>query len=304
MNSDTMKTTIQKHNDGIECVMASGESIKLDRSTIYLEDEEQEDTDWNKTREVSLDKCEKDQEDIKDIDEIDINGYNRLIGAELVLPRGDNYERGIVKRRKLDIEGNPIGKYNANPILDSSIYEVIFPNGEIIELSGNAIAENIWTEIDIQGYRNEIMSSIVDHRQGNAALTKEEALIDGKYKPTTKGWDLLVEWKHGGMTWVPLREMKNSNPVEVAEYARDQEIEKEPAFVWWVAHTLRRKKILIKKAKTRYWRTTHKLGIKLPYSVEEALKLDKENGKKYWEMALAKETGNVKAAFELLAKDI
>jgi hypothetical protein len=29
----------------------------------------------------------------------------------------------------------------------------------------------------------------------------------------------LVEWKDGLATWVPLKDLKNSNPVEVAEYA-------------------------------------------------------------------------------------
>jgi hypothetical protein len=28
-----------------------------------------------------------------------------------------------------------------------------------------------------------------------------------------------VEWRDGSATWVPLKELKQSNPVEVAEYA-------------------------------------------------------------------------------------
>ena len=34
-----------------------------------------------------------------------------------------------------------------------------------------------------------------------------------------KGWSLLVEWKDGGSHWIPLKDLKESNPIEVAEYA-------------------------------------------------------------------------------------
>jgi hypothetical protein len=35
----------------------------------------------------------------------------------------------------------------------------------------------------------------------------------------TKGWYLKVRWKEGSTTWEMLRDLKESNPVEVAEYA-------------------------------------------------------------------------------------
>ena len=34
--------------------------------------------------------------------------------------------------------------------------------------------------------------------------------------------------------WIKLAEMKESHPVEVAEYARARGINKEPVFEWWV----------------------------------------------------------------------
>ena len=36
---------------------------------------------------------------------------------------------------------------------------------------------------------------------------------------TTRGWKLQVEWKDGSISWVPLKDLKASNPVELAEYA-------------------------------------------------------------------------------------
>jgi hypothetical protein len=36
---------------------------------------------------------------------------------------------------------------------------------------------------------------------------------------TTKGWKLLVEWKDSMTDWLPLKDLKESYLVEVAEYA-------------------------------------------------------------------------------------
>ena len=68
--------------------------------------------------------------------------------------------------------------------------------------------------------------------------------------------------------------MKDSNPIEVAEFALANQLDQEPAFAWWVHDALRHKKRIISKAKSCYWKTTHKYGIQLPHSVEKALELD------------------------------
>ena len=75
-------------------------------------------------------------------------------------------------------------------------------------------------------------------------------------------------------------------------------IDNEPAFKWWVGYTLRKRNRIISKAKSKYWRTTHKFGIRLPKDVDEALKIDRENGNTYWEDAIKKEMRKVKVAWE------
>ncbi len=35
----------------------------------------------------------------------------------------------------------------------------------------------------------------------------------------TRGGKLLVAWLDGSTDWIPLKDLKESNPVEVAEYA-------------------------------------------------------------------------------------
>ena len=43
------------------------------------------------------------------------------LGAEVNMPEGDGYWRAVVRKRKRDEEGRPIGQGNNNPILDTRI---------------------------------------------------------------------------------------------------------------------------------------------------------------------------------------
>ena len=49
--------------------------------------------------------------------------------------------------------------------------------------------------------------------------------------------------------------------------------------------------------KSRYWKTTHKFGIRVPKSVDEAYKIDLETGTNFWTKAISKEMVKVKVAF-------
>ena len=87
---------------------------------------------------------------------------------------------------------------------------------------------------------------------------------------TTTGWKLQVLRKDGSTDWVPLKELKASNPVEVAEYAVGNQIADEPAFKWWVKDVLWRRNRIISKIKSRHWCTIHKFGIVIPEPIEDA----------------------------------
>jgi hypothetical protein len=75
-----------------------------------------------------------------------------------------------------------------------------------------------------------------------------------------------------------LADLKASNPVEVAEYSVANQQVEEPAFKWWVSHGNR----IISKVKSRYWKTTHKFGIRLPKLVKEALEIDRIMNTDLW----------------------
>ena len=73
-----------------------------------------------------------------------------------------------------------------------------------------------------------------------------------------------------------------SYPLEAAEFAVSRGVEEEPAFAWWVKDTLKTRKRIIDKVKSRYWKQTQKFGIKMPETVEEAFILDEQNGNNLW----------------------
>jgi hypothetical protein len=109
-----------------------------------------------------------------------------------------------------------------------------------------------------------------------------------------------VEWKDGTTSWVPLSTLKESNPVEIAEYAIARELSDEPAFSWWVPYTLKKRDAIISAVNKRYWKRTHKYGIRVPKSVAEAYEIDKENGDDGWAQSIQKEMNAVCVAFHIL----
>ena len=133
-------------------------------------------------------------------------------------------EATIVKRKRHH-DGTLVGTSNSNPLLDSRFYEIDFGDGNYFEYSANIIMENLYAQIDDDGRSSSLLQTIVDHRADNTAIPKSQ----GWYKSptahtkkrviTTKGWFLQVEWFDGTRTWVPLREFKETNSLEVAEYA-------------------------------------------------------------------------------------
>ena len=99
-----------------------------------------------------------------------------------------------------------------------------------------------------------------------------------------------------------LKDLKESNPVEIAEYAKVNGIlDNEPVFRWWVPYTLRKRDRIIASVNHRVKKTAHKCGTRIPRSVEEAYRLDKANGNNAWKWkdAIAKEMANVSIAFEI-----
>ena len=56
---------------------------------------------------------------------------------------------------------------------------------------------------------------------------------------------MCVNWRDGTSTWERLADLKESNPIELAEYAVAQDIAHQLAFAWWVPFTLKKRQSII-----------------------------------------------------------
>jgi len=238
----------------------------------------------------------------------DSDAFDQYLLAELIIPRGDGFESGKVVARKRDSNGNPVGRSDQNPLLDTCIYEVEFVNGHVEEFAENVIAECMYSQIDAKGQQQQLLQDIVDHQKGPDTVTIKDGFVvssNGNLvkRQTTQGWDICVEWKDQYTSWESLNDLKETYPVQLAEYAVMNGIDSEPAFAWWVKDVLLRREQILSKVKSRYWRTTHKFDIHLPKTVEEALRIDAETNTTFWRDAIAKEMKNVRPAFEIIEGD-
>ena len=235
------------------------------------------------------------------IDEPDV--YDKYIGCRVVMDEATNSGGNLVtvKRRATDDRGNGLGTAHNNPMLDTRQYDVELEDGTSDRIFANKIAANIYSQVDDEGREVMMFREIIDHSWDDDAVTNDSDNGNGRHKPSsksTKGWWVNVEMADDSTHWVPLRDVKESNPVEMAEYAVANGIDDEPAFNWWVQYVLRKRERSISKVKAKYWRTTHKYGVRMPKSINHAMILDRENDNHFWENALNKEMSKAKVAYE------
>eukprot|EP00957_Ditylum_brightwellii_P071578 5442489-Ditylum_brightwellii.AAC.1 len=76
--------------------------------------------------------------------------YNTIINAEVQLHHQNHTTTGNVKRRAIGPNGRTDGSYHDNPILNSTVYKVEFPDREVREYAANVTAENMLTQVDYE----------------------------------------------------------------------------------------------------------------------------------------------------------
>jgi hypothetical protein len=99
---------------------------------------------------------------------------------------------------------------------------------------------------------------------------------------------LFVEWKYGTTSWERLVDLKESNPVEVSEYAAAKILLDIPDFVWWAPHVLKKLTRIIAAVTKRYHKRTHKFGIEVPKIWDDCVILEKENNSTLWKDSVRK----------------
>ena len=88
---------------------------------------------------------------------------------------------GKVAQRTIGPDGQVTGTCDNNPYLNSIIYDVEFPDGQVKEYAANIIAENMLTQVDSDGMSTALMEATVDHQRDEAkALHHQDKYVQTK----------------------------------------------------------------------------------------------------------------------------
>ena len=112
-----------------------------------------------------------------------------------------------------------------------------------------------------------------------------------------------MKWKDVSTSWVPLKDLKEGNPIELAEYAEVNHLLWEPAFAWWAPGALCPRCHITKAVAahhSRYHKWYEKFGLELPKTVKRALEIDRTSGTDFWRQAIIKEMGNINPCINLI----
>ena len=154
-----------------------------------------------------------------------------------MLTQGATEQLARIMQCSLNEDSRHVGQYDENPILNTAIYDIEFPDCTTKDYGASIIAENILNQVDQDGYHSQMLEGILDHHKEDSAVSMDNKWTTTRrgncsLQKTTVGWMFKIKWKDGTTEWVPLKLMKESNPVETSEYAVSRKLDGEPAFAW------------------------------------------------------------------------
>ena len=149
----------------------------------------------------------------------------------------------------------------------------------------------MYEHVDSEGFTTKILDQVQRHRKKDEAIERSDGYAkDSKGrrsgKITTKGYDFLAKFRDGSESWIPLADLKEYNPLEIAEYDISNKLEKEPAFAWWVPHVIKKQNKIISVVASMVQIKNMKYGMRIPTSITEAYEIDKKNGNTLWRDAI------------------
>ena len=96
-----------------------------------------------------------------------------LFNSEVVLPQGDILRSAKVKGRHRNKDCDLTGTYHDNPILNSILHDVEFPDGSVKQHAANVTAENMHAQCDQEGHAVVAFDSILDYSSNNKVVQKK-----------------------------------------------------------------------------------------------------------------------------------
>jgi len=115
-NSPVIQRSMQDLEEKI--VLKIGNTIKDEEMESGLQDlfpEVPDDIYWDEFGDVTT----PGDSTVREADDYDYDAYDEYLTAEVLLPYGGKITKATVIARKRDRDGNPVGKRNENPLLDT-----------------------------------------------------------------------------------------------------------------------------------------------------------------------------------------
>ena len=141
-----------------------------------------------------------------------LNKPSQIIGS--MLNKGEEMKKVKVVGSFKENNGNIIGKYDSNPMLNTMVYDVKFTDGSIQDYGANVIVDNMYSQVDSESVLHYILYGILDFAKDTTAVQKSHQYIITKsgqrlMQKSTVGWNLLISWKDGSKQWIPLLVINN-----------------------------------------------------------------------------------------------
>ena len=99
--------------------------------------------------------------------EVDDDVY---LGVSIILPQWNLFPLGKVINWKREVDGNPNGRENTNPIFNTRKYEVEFGYGEVTEMTTKVIYELMYASCNNDGNGYILLDSLVDNINNERAI--------------------------------------------------------------------------------------------------------------------------------------
>ena len=85
----------------------------------------------------------------------------------------------------------------------------------------NVIAENLLFQVGKEGFFLTVFDSILEYKKDDITIENKDLYFKTRsgtrrMRKKTCEWKSLVLWKGGSETWVPLKDMKEYHPIEMA----------------------------------------------------------------------------------------
>jgi len=97
------------------------------------------------------------------VEEIEADMYDTLLTTAPILLYDGQPTKAKIIGQKRNQDGNPVGTFNTNLLLNTCVYLAEFPDGHVIELSANTVAKALYGQVDDEGFDVSIFKAIIGH---------------------------------------------------------------------------------------------------------------------------------------------